>query len=78
MHDDQDQDAPNPDELEPDELEPDELEPAELDDAEILLVRMRLRAEIVNTTKDNVSPELTARYHALNDEITRRAREQWS
>ena len=61
------QDNPNPDDLNPDEM----------DDAELLLLRTRLRLQIVRNP-GNVSPELSERYWALNDEVDRRARGEWS
>jgi hypothetical protein len=64
MHD----DDPNPD---------DELKPNEMDDLELLLFRTRLRMEIARDP-GNVSPEVTSRYRALNDEVTKRARGEWS
>lgn len=62
------QDNPNPDE---------EIAPDEMDDAELLLFRTRLRMRIANDSA-NVSPELTARYRALNNEIDKRRRGEWS
>ena len=61
------QDNPNPDDLTPDEM----------DDAELLLFRTRLRLQIASDPA-NVSPELTERYRALNNEVTKRARGEWS
>jgi hypothetical protein len=61
------QDDPNPDELNPDEL----------DDLELLLFHTRLRLEIARNP-GNVSPEMTSRYRALNDEVTKRAKGEWS
>jgi hypothetical protein len=61
------QDDPNPDELNPDEL----------DGLELLLFRTRLRLEIARNP-GNVSPEMTSRYRALNDEVTKRAKGEWS
>jgi hypothetical protein len=53
------------------------LSPDELDDVELLLFRTRLRMEIVNNP-GNVSPELSDRYRQLNDEVTKRAKGEWS
>jgi hypothetical protein len=57
--------------------DPDETDPGELDDIELLLFRTRLRLEIVRNP-GNVSPELRERYFALNVEVDRRARGEWS
>lgn len=55
----------------------DELNPDEMDDLELLLFRTRLRLEIARDP-GNVSAELSSRYRALNDEVTKRARGEWS
>jgi hypothetical protein len=61
-----------------DDTNPDgELNPDEMDDLELLLFRTRLRMEIARDP-GNVSPEMTSRYRALNDEVTKRARGEWS
>jgi hypothetical protein len=61
-----------------DDLSPDdELNPDEYDDLELLLIRTRLRLEIARDP-GNVSPEVTSRYRALNDEVTKRAKGEWS
>lgn len=60
-----------------DDLNPDDLNPDEMDDLELLLFRTRLRLEIARNP-GCVSPEMTSRYRALNDEITKRARGEWS
>jgi hypothetical protein len=62
------QDNPNPD---------DDLDPDEMDDMELLLFRTRLRMEIARNPA-NVSPELSSRYRALNEEVDRRRRGEWS
>lgn len=60
-----------------DNVNPDDLTPDEMDDLELLLFRTRLRMQIANDPA-NVSPELTERYRALNNEVTKRARGEWS
>jgi hypothetical protein len=61
-----------------DDLNPDdELNPDEYDDLQLLLIRTRLRMEIARDP-GNVSPELSSRYRALNDEVTKRAKGEWS
>jgi hypothetical protein len=66
-------DDANPD----DDQDPSHMEPREMDDLELLLFRTRLRMEIARDP-GNVSPEVTSRYRALYDEVTKRARGEWS
>jgi hypothetical protein len=64
--------------MQPDEpLELDAMAPAEMDDLELLLSRTKLRNQIARDPQ-NVSPELSRRYRALNDEVDMRARGCWS
>ncbi|HEY1664308.1 MAG TPA: hypothetical protein VGG54_01325 [Trebonia sp.] len=63
--------------MQDDDLDPSDLNPDEMDDLELLLFRTRLRLEIARGP-GNVSPEMTSRYRALNDEVTKRARGEWS
>jgi len=65
------------DDTNPDDLAPDDLNPDEMDDAELLIFRTQVRLEILRN-HGNVSPELTERYWALNDEVTKRTRGEWS
>jgi hypothetical protein len=48
-----------------------------MEDLELLLFRTRLRQQIASDPA-NVSPELTSRYRALNDKVTKHARGEWS
>jgi hypothetical protein len=66
------QDNPNPDQLR------DEVAPAGLDDVELVIFTSMLRQQIAMTAKDSVTPELSARYRVLNEELQRRLRGQWS
>jgi len=60
-----------------DDMNPDDLSPAECDDAELILIRTRLRMQIARNL-GNVSPELTERYRAFNEEVDKRRRGEWS
>jgi hypothetical protein len=53
-----------------------ELTPGEMDDVQLLIFRTMIRNEIAYSA-GNVSPELSERYAALNDEVTKRIR-GWS
>jgi hypothetical protein len=60
-----------------DDMNPDDMAPDELNDVELLLYRQLLRVQIVNDPA-NVSPELSSRYRAFNEEVDRRRRGEWS
>lgn len=47
-----------------------------LDDPEFLAARRRVR-DALDSTPSNASPELAARYQAMNEEFLRRARISW-
>lgn len=49
-----------------------------LDDLEFLAARRRVRDTLDRTPTANASPELAARYQAMNEEFLRRARISWS
>jgi len=59
-----------------DESERDEL--AAMGDPEFLAERRRVRDLLEHTPEYDASPDLTARYEALNDEFIRRARIAWA
>jgi hypothetical protein len=67
------QDDTNPD----DDQDPSHMEPREMDDVELLIFRTQIRLQIARNL-GNVSPELTSRYRAFNDEVRRRIRGEWS
>jgi hypothetical protein len=50
---------------------------SQLDDPEFLAERSRVRAELEHMPENAGSPELTDRYHKLNDEFLRRASAAW-
>jgi hypothetical protein len=49
-----------------------------MDDPAFLAERRCVRAELERTPKGAASPELSARYEAINEEFIRRARIAWS
>jgi hypothetical protein len=49
-----------------------------MDDPAFLAERRRVRSELEHTPEGAVSPELSARYEALNEEFIRRARIAWN
>jgi hypothetical protein len=49
-----------------------------MDDPAFLAERRRVRAELERTPQGVTSPELRARYEALNEEFIRRARIAWN
>jgi hypothetical protein len=51
---------------------------AHLDDPAFLAGRRRVRDELEHTPEQAVSPEMTARYQAMNEEFRRRARLAWT
>lgn len=51
---------------------------AKLDDLAFIEERGRLRDELEDTPAHAVSPEMTARYEAMNEEFLRRARLAWT
>ena len=57
--------------------DPGEMDPGEMDDVELLIFRTQVRLEIVRN-RGNVLPEVRERYFALNTEIDRRLRGEWS
>jgi hypothetical protein len=48
-----------------------------LDDQEFLAARRRVRDALDSTPAGRATPELTARYEAMNEEFLRRARISW-
>ena len=48
-----------------------------LDDPEFLAARRRVRDALDSTSAGEASPELAARYQAMNEEFLRRARISW-
>ena len=48
-----------------------------LDDPEFLAARRQLRDALDSTPAGEASPELAARYQAMNEEFFRRARISW-
>jgi hypothetical protein len=50
----------------------------QLDDPAFLTERRRVRDELEHTPQHAVSPEMTARYQAMNEEFLRRARLAWT
>jgi hypothetical protein len=48
-----------------------------LDDQEFLAARRRVRDALDSTPTSKASPELAARYQAMNEEFLRRARISW-
>ena len=49
----------------------------ELDDLEFLAARWRVRDELDTTPPGEASPDLTARFQAMDEEFCRRARISW-
>ena len=49
-----------------------------LDDLAFLAERRRVREALEHTPQQAVSPELAARYQAMNEEFLRRARLAWT
>jgi hypothetical protein len=50
----------------------------QLDDLAFIAERRRLREALEHTPEHAVSPEMTARYQAMNEEFLRRARLAWT
>jgi hypothetical protein len=50
----------------------------QLDDQAFLTERRRVLDELERTPEHAVSPEMTARYRAMNEEFLRRARLAWT
>jgi hypothetical protein len=50
----------------------------QLDDPAFLAERRHLREELEHTPQNAVSPEMAARYEAMNEEFLRRARLAWA
>lgn len=50
----------------------------QLDDQAFLTERRRVLDELERTPERAVSPEMTARYQAMNEEFLRRARLAWT
>jgi hypothetical protein len=50
----------------------------QLDDPAFLTERRRMRDELEHAPEHAVSPEMTARYQAMNEEFLRRARLAWT
>jgi hypothetical protein len=48
-----------------------------MDDPAFLAERSRVREELEHTPENAVTPELTIRYQAMNDEFLRRASAAW-
>ncbi len=51
---------------------------AQLDDLAFIAERRRVREELEHTPEHAVSPELAARYQAMNEEFLRRAGLAWT
>lgn len=50
----------------------------QLDDLAFIAERRRVREELERTPEHAVSPEMVARYQAMNEEFLRRARIAWT
>ena len=50
----------------------------QLDDTEFIAERRRVREALEHTPEHAASPEMTARYQAMNEEFLRRARLAWT
>jgi hypothetical protein len=51
---------------------------AQLDDLAFIAERRRVREALENTPQHAASPEMAARYQAMNEEFLRRARLAWT